>query len=58
MRVRFLRAARVEYLAEIAFYNEAREGLGLRFASAVEAAVARALAFHWQERLRLPTPGA
>ncbi len=44
-RVHFLAAARQEFLAEIAFYNEAGAGLGQRFAIAVEKAVARALAF-------------
>lgn len=42
---RFLPAARLEYLAEIAYYSEAEAGLGVRFADAVEQAAARALAF-------------
>lgn len=42
---RFIAAARREFLAEVAFYNEAQLGLGTRFASAVEEAAARALAF-------------
>jgi len=44
-RARFVAAARLEFLAEVVHY--AREGphLGERFAQAVEAAVARALAF-------------
>jgi len=42
---RFIAAARREFLAEVNFYNEAQPGLGARFASAVEEAAARALAF-------------
>jgi len=41
----FLAAAREEFLAEVAYYNEAQTGLGLRFAAAVELATARALTF-------------
>jgi len=41
----FLAAAREELLAEVAYYNEAQTGLGLRFAAAVELATARALTF-------------
>jgi toxin ParE1/3/4 len=44
-RARFVAAARQEFLAEIAYYNEAESGLGARFAAAVEEATARALAF-------------
>jgi toxin ParE1/3/4 len=44
-RARFVAAARREFLAEVAFYNAAEAGLGLRFALAVEQAVARALVF-------------
>jgi toxin ParE1/3/4 len=38
--VRFLPAAELELLREVAFYAEARDGTGLRFQAAVEAAVA------------------
>ncbi|MFM9912845.1 MAG: type II toxin-antitoxin system RelE/ParE family toxin [Methylophilaceae bacterium] len=44
-RVRFVAAARREFLAEVAFYNEVEVGLGQRFASAVEKTTARALIF-------------
>lgn len=44
-RARFIAEARREFLAEIAFYNEARPGLGARFTFAVEEAAARAVAF-------------
>ena len=42
---RFLAAARLEYLAEVAYYSEIEGGLGLRFTDAVEEATSRALAF-------------
>ena len=45
MRARFIAAARLEFLAEVIYHNEAQPGLGERFAAAVEAATARALAF-------------
>jgi len=38
-------AARQEFLAEVAYYNETQPGLGADFASAVENAADRALAF-------------
>lgn len=44
-RARFVAEARQEFLAEVAYYNEALSGLGERFATAVEAATVRALAF-------------
>ncbi len=44
-RARFIAAARLEYLAEVVFYSEAGTGSGVRFAEAVEDAIARALAF-------------
>ena len=44
-RARFIAAARLEFLAEVAYYDEAQSGLGQRFASAVEEATARALVF-------------
>ena len=44
-RVRFVAEARQEFLAEVAYYNEAQSGLGARFTKAVEEATARALAF-------------
>ena len=39
---RFVAVARREFLAEVAFYNVDQNGLGARFASAVEEAAARA----------------
>lgn len=42
---RFISAARREFLAEVAYYNEIQPGLGARFTAAVEDATARALAF-------------
>lgn len=44
-RARFVTAARLEFLAEILYYNDAGPGLGARFTAAVEEATARALAF-------------
>lgn len=44
-QARFIAEARQEFLAEVAHYNEAQPGLGLRFAAAVEEATARALVF-------------
>jgi len=44
-RARFIAAARLEFLAEIVYHNEAHPGLGKRFTTAVEEAAARALAF-------------
>lgn len=44
-RARFIAAARLEFLAEVIYYNEAQPGLGERFTAAVEEASARALAF-------------
>ena len=44
-RARFVAPAREEFLAEVAYYNGARAGLGAQFTSAVEEATARALAF-------------
>jgi hypothetical protein len=43
-RVRFIAAARLEFLAEVVYYNEAQPELGERFTAAVEAA-ALAVAF-------------
>ena len=42
---RFVAGARLEFLAEVAYYNETQPGLGSRFTTAVEKATARALAF-------------
>ena len=42
---RFIAAARLEFLAEVVYYNEAQPGLGERFTAAVEEAAARAVAF-------------
>ncbi|MEO7558395.1 MAG: type II toxin-antitoxin system RelE/ParE family toxin [Gammaproteobacteria bacterium] len=44
-RARFFAAARQEFLAEIAYYNEAQPGLGRRFTLALEEATDRALVF-------------
>lgn len=44
-RARFITAARLEFLAQIVYHNEAQPGLGERFTTAVEEAVARAVAF-------------
>lgn len=44
-QARFLAAARLEHLAEVAYYSEIEPGLGLRFTDAVEEATSRALAF-------------
>lgn len=44
-RARFVAAARQEFLAEVAYYNEEQPDLGSRFAAAVEEAAASALAF-------------
>jgi toxin ParE1/3/4 len=44
-RARFVAAARLEFLAEVIYYNKAQPGLGERFALAVEEAVVRILAF-------------
>ena len=42
---RFLAPARREFLSEVAYYDAREPGLGARFATAVEEAVARAVAF-------------
>jgi len=44
-RVQFIAEARLEFLAEVAYYSEAKPGLGERFAAAVEEATAMALLF-------------
>ena len=44
IRPRFLPSAEAELLAEVTFYSDAREGLGVRFQVAVEVTLARALA--------------
>jgi len=44
-RARFVTEARQEFLAEVAYYNEAQPGLGDRFTKAVEEATVRALTF-------------
>lgn len=41
-KVRFLPAAEIEFLKEVAYYSKARIGTGIRFQAAVQAAVARA----------------
>ena len=42
---RFIAAARLEFLAEVIYYNEVQPGLGERFTAAVEEATARAVGF-------------
>ena len=44
IKARFLPAAELELLKEIAYYSRAREGSGLRFHAAIKSAVARAVA--------------
>jgi toxin ParE1/3/4 len=44
-RARFIAPARREFLAEVAYYNGKEPGLGARFATAVEEATTRAVAF-------------
>ena len=44
-RARFISVAAREFLAEVAYYDEAKPGDGARFTAAVEHATARALAF-------------
>lgn len=42
---RFIAEARLEFLAEVSYYNQAQEGLGARFTAAIEEATARALVY-------------
>lgn len=42
IKVRFLPAAEIELLKEVTYYSKARTGTGLRFQTAVQAAVSRA----------------
>ena len=44
-RARFVASAREEFLAEVAYYEQVQTGHRARFATAVEEATARALAF-------------
>jgi hypothetical protein len=44
-RVRFVQPARLEILAEVAYYHRLEAGLGTKFLEAVEDATARALAY-------------
>ena len=44
-RARFVAEARLEFLAEVIYYNDAEPGLGERFSSAVEETILRALSF-------------
>lgn len=44
-RAHFVAPARREFLAEVAYYNSKEPGVGARFATAVEEATMRALAF-------------
>ncbi len=45
IRVRFVEPARLELLAEVAYYHRLESGLGTKFLEAVEDASARALAY-------------
>ena len=42
IKVRFLPVAEIELLKEVTYYSKARAGTGLRFQTAVQAAVSRA----------------
>ena len=42
IKVRFLPAAEIEFLREVAYYAKARAGAGMRFQAAVQATVSRA----------------
>lgn len=42
INVRFLPAAEMELLKEVAYYSKARTGIGVRFQAAIETAVSRA----------------
>jgi toxin ParE1/3/4 len=44
IKPQFLPDAEAEFLKEIAYYSDAREGLGIKFREAVMAAVAKAVA--------------
>lgn len=44
-RARFIAAARLEFLREVIYYNEAEPGLGEGFTAAIEEAIVRTLAF-------------
>lgn len=44
IKVRFLPAAEIELLKEVAYYSKARTGTGIRFQAAVQAAISRAAA--------------
>lgn len=44
-KVEFITAAREEFLAEVAYYNNAQAGLGIRFSAAIEKTAALTLAF-------------
>ncbi len=46
IRARFIAAARLEFIAEVVYYNDAQPELGERLGAAVEQAAARAVAFH------------
>jgi hypothetical protein len=42
IKVRFLPAAEIEFLKEVAYYSKGRSGTGIRFQFALQAAVSRA----------------
>ena len=54
-RARFVAPAREEFLADVAYYDQAQPGQGVRFAAAVEEATARALAFPLSGSTATPT---
>jgi len=54
-RARFVASAREEFLAEVAYYEQVQTGQGARFATAVEEATARALAFPLSGSTATPT---
>ena len=50
-KARFTKEARAEFLAQVAYYENIRQGLGGRFRAEVEAAAQRAAAFPLHGRL-------
>ena len=63
IKVRFLPAAEIELLKEVAYYSKARSGTGIRFQLAVQATVSRAAAHplggapsYWETRRRWYLP--
>jgi hypothetical protein len=54
-RARFVASAREEFLADVAWYEQVQTGQEARFATAVEEATARALAFPLSGSTATPT---